>query len=117
MIYAIDFGTTNSLLGAASSGRIHDPIPLDPGASAIREYVKHDMEGRFIRSIKKFLPMRSFVSTQVDGRTLSLEEIIATFLGEMRRRANAHFQKDVDSVLLCRPAKFSADETEDKLAE
>src|SRR3990167_1234079 len=35
----------------------------------------------------------------------------------MRRRANAHFQKDVDSVLLGRPAKFSADETEDKLAE
>ena len=43
--------------------------------------------------------------------------IIATFLGEMRRRANQHFQKDVDSVLLGRPARFSADDSEDRFAQ
>ena len=31
-IYAIDFGTTNSLLAAASRDAVHAPIALDPGA-------------------------------------------------------------------------------------
>jgi hypothetical chaperone protein len=139
MIYAIDFGTSNSLLGAAMNGQAVPPIPLDPfakdpsilrsvlffldrhraffGAEAIQEFVKHDMEGRFVRSIKKFLPIRSFTGTQVGGRNMSLEEIIATFLGELRRRANKHFQADVDSVLLGRPAKFAPNAEDDKLAQ
>ncbi|MBS1982774.1 MAG: Hsp70 family protein [Bdellovibrionales bacterium] len=139
MIYAIDFGTSNSLLGAAESSRLHSPIPLDPhardasifrsvmffpdgrscfyGAEAVQEFVKHGMEGRLIRSIKKFLPVRSFVGTYIDERPMNLEDIIAVFLGEMRRRANEHFQRDVDSVVLGRPAKFSSLDDEDRFAE
>ena len=115
------------------------PIPLDPfardtsimrsvlffpngqscfyGAEAVQEFVKHGMEGRLIRSVKKFLPMRSFVGTYIENRPMNLEDIIATFLREMRRRANAHFEQEVDSVLLGRPAKFSANEDDDKFAE
>lgn len=139
MIYAIDFGTSNSLLGAATKEELFPPVPLDPfardssilrsilffpnpqecffGAKAIDEFSKHDMQGRLIRSIKKFLPVRSFVGTYVDNRPLHLEDIIATFLGEMRRRANIHFNRDVDSVLLGRPARFSEDDGEDQLAQ
>ena len=32
-IYAIDFGTSNSLLAAANAEQTCPPIPLDPGAS------------------------------------------------------------------------------------
>ena len=141
MIYAIDFGTSNSLLGAAREGQAVPPIPLDPfakdpsilrsvlffpggkekrpfvGAEAIQEFVKHDMEGRFVRSIKKFLPIRSFTGTQVGSRNMSLEEIIATFLAELRRRANLHFGTDVDTALLGRPARFSPNAEDDKFAE
>ena len=115
------------------------PIPLDPlardpsilrsvlyfpdrfncffGAEAIQEFVKHDMEGRFFRSVKKFLPIRSFVNTQIGNRVISLEEIISVFLGEMRKRANKHFQRDVDSVLLGRPARFSSSDEDDAFAQ
>jgi molecular chaperone DnaK (HSP70) len=31
-VYAIDFGTSNSLLAAADRDRVYDPIPLDPSA-------------------------------------------------------------------------------------
>lgn len=139
MIYAIDFGTSNSLLSAATKEKVFNPIPLDPmakdpsifrsvlyypsktacffGAEAIKEYSANDMEGRLIRSIKKFLPMRSFVGTFVDDRALYLEDIIATFLGEMRRRANRHFNLDVDSVLLGRPARFSESDSDDRFAQ
>lgn len=139
MIYAIDFGTTNSLLGAVGGDTLHFPIPLDPeagdptilrsvlyfpnrakcyyGSEAISEFAKHDMEGRLIRSIKKFLPVRSFIGTFIEERPMNLEDIIGAFLGEMRRRANMHFNADVDSVLLGRPARFSQDESDDQFAQ
>lgn len=139
MIYAIDFGTSNSLLSAATTDQLFAPIPLDPGAKdpsvlrsilylpkpelcyygveATREYVANDMEGRLIRSIKKFLPVRSFVGTFVNNKPFYLEDIIAAFLGEMRRRANAHFQRDVDAVLLGRPARFADNDADDKFAQ
>lgn len=143
MIYAIDFGTSNSLLGAAETKSLHhSPIELDPnakdptilrsilffptrsecyfGTDAIREYVKHGQSetgGRLIRSIKKFLPMQSFIGTTIGEKQVGLEEIIGTFLGEMRKRANEHFKQDVTSVVLGRPARFSDDESADRLAQ
>jgi hypothetical chaperone protein len=139
MTYAIDFGTSNSLLAAGCDGKVFPPVPLDQkapdpsilrsvlffpdrqecfyGVDAIHEFVKHDMDGRFIRSIKKFLPMQNFTGTQIGNRTISIEEIISTFLREMRKRANAFFQTDVDRVLLGRPALFSDNTAEDALAE
>lgn len=139
LVYAIDFGTTNSLLAAADQNQVFSPIHLDPvasdptvlrsvlyfpnmnncfyGAQAIREFVQDDMHGRLIRSIKKFLPVRSFIGTWVENRPMNLEDIIGVFLKELRQRANTHFQQDVDSVVLGRPAKFSADPTEDQFAQ
>jgi hypothetical chaperone protein len=140
VIYAIDFGTTNSLLGAAiPGGKSQASIPLDLGApdptilrsvmffpsrskvyygsEAIREFTHHDMEGRLIRSIKRFLPIRSFIGTYIEDRPMNLEDIIAAFLGEMRRRANAHFQADVDSVMLGRPARFTPNGEDDTFAQ
>jgi hypothetical chaperone protein len=139
LVYAIDFGTSNSLLAAASRETLLPPLPLDPsakdptilrsvlffpdrkqcffGEEAVREYVSHDMQGRLLRSVKKFLPNRSFLGTFVENRAFYLEDIIATFLGEMRRRADAHLGRVVDSVLLGRPARFSADDAEDRFAQ
>jgi hypothetical chaperone protein len=139
LTYAIDFGTSNSLLAAADENKIYAPIPLDEdasdpsvmrsilylphmnecyyGARAIREFVHRDMEGRFIRSIKKFLPIRSFIGTYVEDRPLNLEDIIALFLKEMRTRANKHFDQDVTSVVLGRPARFSSVDEDDQFAQ
>jgi hypothetical chaperone protein len=139
LVYAIDFGTSNSLLAAADESQLYAPIPLDKtaadptilrsilyfpsmkqcfyGAQAISEFVHHDMEGRLIRSIKKFLPFKSFIGTWIENRPMNLEDIIGTFLGEMRKRANEHFGEDVDRVILGRPARFALDATEDQFAQ
>lgn len=139
LIYAIDFGTSNSLVAAATPEGQIAPIPLDPdaydpsilrtilyfpsmnevfyGKRAIDEFTRRDMEGRLVRSIKKYLPVRSFVGTYVDNRPLNLEDIIGSFLGEVRRRANAHFDADVDQVVLGRPARFAPDDTDDGFAQ
>jgi hypothetical chaperone protein len=138
-VYAIDFGTSNSLLAGANASEVSAPIPLDPsasdpavfrtivhfseesvwsfGAKALPAYVAASMRGRLLRSIKRFLPMRSFVQTTLGRRSVKLEELVGIFLREMRTRANEHFGADVKNVLLGRPARFSLDEEDDELAE
>ena len=78
LTYAIDFGTSNSILGAADASGLKGFVPLDPqaadpgilrsllyfpnskevffGTKAIEEFIVRDHTGRFIRSIKKQLP-------------------------------------------------------------
>ena len=138
-VYAIDFGTTNSLLAAANRERVHPPIALDPqaadptilrtviyfpnadrafyGAQAIAEYTASGGQGRLIRSIKKHLPSRSFVGTHIEERPMNLEDLIGAFLGEMRARANRFFDSDVKRVVLGRPARFAADDADDSFAQ
>lgn len=137
--YAIDFGTTNSLCAAASADGVFEPVPLDPhasdptilrsvmyfpsagevfyGAEALAEYTAQGMQGRLLRSIKKFLPSRAFVGTSVFDRPMNLDDLIGAFLGAIRRRANAHFGVDVTRAVLGRPALFSEDEADDRFAE
>ncbi len=139
MIYAIDFGTSNSLLAAARPEGLVPPIPLDPealdptilrsilffpnmnevfyGSRAIQEFTERDMQGRLLRSIKRFLPVRSFIGTFVENRPINLEDIIAIFLAEMRRRANLHFDKDITSAVIGRPARFAEDNSDDQFAQ
>ncbi len=146
--YAIDFGTSNSLLGAADASGPLGFVPMNPtnpmhptnsdtpdsavlrsllyfpnakevffGAAAIQEFGARDYTGRLIRSIKKQLPSRSFVGTFVDNRPFNLEDLIGIFLGEMRKRANTHFQQDVTRVVLGRPARFAIADEDDHYAE
>jgi hypothetical chaperone protein len=143
-VYAIDFGTSNSLLAAASRSGHHPPIPLDPvaedpsllrsvlffpeargpagaapalGKAALEEYVAQGSRGRLVRSLKRFLPMRGFVRTQINARTYTLEELIAIVLRAMRERADRHFGVRVTRAVLGRPARFAEDLEDDAFAE
>ncbi len=137
-IYAIDFGTSNSLISAANENKVFEPVPIDPtaldpsvmrtlfffpsaskvfyGNEALREF-QEEGQGRLIRSIKKHLPQRSFIGTYIDNRPINLEDLIGLFLETMRKRANEHFQKDIDSVVLGRPARFHEDDATDRFAQ
>jgi hypothetical chaperone protein len=138
-IYALDFGTSNSLLTAANEERTFPPVPLDPGAQdpsilrsvlyfpnaqrcyygeeALRRYAENGLEGRLLRSIKKHLPSRSFHGTYIDERPMRIEDLVAAILREMRVRANTYFATEVDRVVLGRPARFCDDPLDDRFAE
>ncbi len=138
-LYAIDFGTSNSLLCAVSPTGSDEPLSLDPtaqdasvfrsilfysesnewhfGASALQRYLAEGMRGRLMRSLKRFLPMQSFEETRVGSKMIKLEELIGIFLREMRGRANARYGVDVRRVLLGRPARFANDAASDELAQ
>lgn len=87
------------------------------GAGALERYVADGMQGRFLRSLKRFLPLASFTETRVGAQNVKLEELVGMFLREMKRRADAHYGTDVRRVLLGRPARFSDDDVADALAE
>ncbi len=139
LTYGIDFGTSNSLIGAADESGLRGFVPLNPGApnpevlrsllyfpnakevffgaNAIQEFSARDHTGRFIRSVKKQLPSRSFLGTYIDNRPFNLEDLIGVFLGELRKRANIYFDQDVTRVVLGRPARFAVLEADDRYAE
>lgn len=139
LVYAIDFGTSNSLLGAADASGVRALVPLDSGAEdptvlrslvyfhpdsgvyfgtdAIKQYIENSMNGRFLKSMKRFLPVKSFETTLINGKQRKLDDLIACFLREMRTRANNHLQQDVTSVVLGRPARFAEDDESDRLAQ
>lgn len=137
--YAIDFGTSNSLLSAVQSGKelpafdldrnnkdsqilrslIYFPLQGDPvfGHRAIEEYTDQAGEGRFLRSFKKHLPSESFTGTRINNRFFKLEDLVAMFLREVKARADQFYQQDVQQVVLGRPAKFSMNQKLDQLAQ
>lgn len=136
---AIDYGTSNSLLAASDGVNTTSPLALDEeapdatvfrsilyfpngnlcyyGQKAVDQYCDHSGEGRLIRSIKKYLPSESYLGSWIDDRVVKLEDLVGYFLLEMRKRACAKLDRDVDTVVLGRPAKFSEDPVKDKLAQ
>ena len=134
--YAVDFGTSNSLLSYVSPNGDIQPIQLEAGGNvlrsllytpennkwffgneAVQEYVNHEGEGRFFRSIKKFLPEPSYNGTIVFNRNMNISEMVAVFLKEMRVRANKATGLNVERLVLGRPALYSLNKEHDQLAE
>jgi hypothetical chaperone protein len=131
-LHAIDFGTSNSLLAAASAERVFDPAPLDPaapdptilrsilcfpdaggahvGVEALHQFLEHGAEARLLRSIKHHLGSRAFRGTVVRGRLLTPEALVAVLLRQMRQRADAWFGTEVRRAVLGRPVHFDGDD-------
>src|SRR4051794_14637209 len=96
--FGIDFGTTNSALSVNRGGKI-EVISIDPfsasgktmrsvlyfndegevfaGQEAIDQYVTDGAHGRFMQSIKTFLPNRTFESTNIYGTNYTIEDLVA----------------------------------------
>ena len=135
--YAIDFGTSNSLITFISESKEVTPIPMEEdnnfilrsliftmdqnnwffGERAIKEYTENDGEGRFLRSLKKFLADPNFSGTEIHNKKYSIEDMIAVFLREMKRRADLFTKMDIKNVIMGRPAKYSLNPEHDQLAE
>jgi hypothetical chaperone protein len=131
----LDFGTSNSTVALPSG----EALPIDPaagsprlfrsvlffpedaksifaGQAAIDEYLERS-EGRFIQSVKGWLPSASFTATQIRNKPYKLEELIALLLRRIREQAERAAGTTLDDVTLGRPALFSADPEADARAQ
>jgi hypothetical chaperone protein len=89
------------------------------GPLAIEEYLAAEMKGRLVQSLKSFLTSHSLKSTEVFGRRMTIESLIARILRDLRERAEEQFGAKVGSAVVGRPVEFvGADRDEDNcLAE
>ncbi|MCH2094171.1 MAG: Hsp70 family protein [Rhodobacteraceae bacterium] len=121
----IDFGTSNTGVGVMAGASPY-AIPLEPGAATLptavfidgadKRYVygsaaaralTEGTEGRFMRGLKKVLgtPLAR-EPRRLMGEQLTLIEVIARFLAEIRIRAETHTGLRFDAALSGRPIHF-----------
>jgi len=139
--FGLDFGTSNSALSANEGGHVrlldidaHNPIALTlksvlffcreekekkiyAGYDAVQKYMETEGEGRYMQSIKSFLPDASFDKTEIFNKNYSLAELIAFMLKTIKTRGEAVVKQEVNDVLLGRPVVFSEDRKKDALAQ
>jgi hypothetical chaperone protein len=139
----IDFGTSNSAVAALSSdGTVRlaqfthaitkkqtDTAPTvlffpsyekdtHFGHDAVARYLFTGLEGRFLQSMKTFLPSKTFTQTMIRGRQFTIEDLVAVFLRHFLERAEAALGvKITGEIVVGRPAIFSKDPDADRLAE
>ena len=137
-IFAIDYGTSNTLLGAADTKTTYTKVPIDPasesshilksiifsrgaddwhfGTGAVNKYLEQPTMGRLFKSLKKFLPDPAFKGTQISGQFFTIQDLIAKLLRFLRDQANEHLSSNVDQVVMGHPALFSSNPEQHELA-
>ena len=84
------------------------------GPAAIEHYLQADEKGRLIQSLKSHLSSRSLTGTEVFGRRYKLEDLIARILADLRKHAEAQFNRPIRYAMVGRPVRFvGADTSED----
>lgn len=138
IVFGIDFGTTNSALSVYRNGMVevvavdgnertgelmrsvlyfNEENEIFAGREAISRYVGDGAAGRFMQSIKTFLPNTSFDNTEIFGKRYGIDDLVAIILRKIKARGEAHVGCAVDSVVLGRPVVFSTDAAKDTVAE
>ena len=136
-IYGIDFGTSNSAL-AILDIETRQAVKLftvpsllffqEPkergeftrvavGQDAIDQYVQNRMNGRFMKSIKKVLPNKSFVDTRIGNRMYKAEDLVAFILTHLKSMADVFLGEDIKTAVIGRPVVFDEDSDKDALAQ
>lgn len=139
----IDFGTTNSSIGRCIDGSSTVELARFPmfggitesyrsllylenvrqdgknkvkswtGPAGIEHYLSKETPGRLIQSLKSFLTSRTLQSTEVFGRRVAIEDLIARILRDVREKAERQFGVAITSAVAGRPVRFVGAETEE----
>ena len=129
----IDFGTTNSAVavfleaeqrviasdyeGTLLYFEASDQQKFHIGQKAISNYLANGLKGRFIRSVKSILHLSSFKYTNIYGKKYLAEDLVALVLSFLKQLGTDLAGAPCDRVVLGRPARFSPDPAQDKLAQ
>src|SRR5690606_781085 len=126
----LDFGTSNSTLSFIAPDGQPSLVPLEGaqatipsvlffgfeddslhfGRAAVAEYVT-GAEGRLMRSLKSVLGTSLYAdTTRIKAKRLGFGEIIGTFVGEVKRRAEAQLGGELTDVVMGRPVQFVDDD-------
>jgi hypothetical chaperone protein len=82
------------------------------GPEGIERYLAAETKGRLIQSLKSFLSSRTLQGTEIFGRRVTLEDLIARILRDLREKAELQFEVPIQSAVVGRPVHFVGAETE-----
>lgn len=136
-IYGIDFGTSNSALAILDTRNNEvvklfsipsllffpeeqnprAPLKYSVGNEAITQYVAGRMQGRFMKSIKKVLPNKSFVDTKISSHKLKAEDLVSLILKFLKKQADDFLNADIKTAVIGRPVVFDENPERDALAQ
>ena len=77
------------------------------GPDAIRSYLEAEAKGRLIQSVKSYLASRLFTHTFINGRSYTIEDLIAIILRQLRESARTQFGDLGTQVVVGRPVNFA----------
>jgi hypothetical chaperone protein len=83
------------------------------GPAGIEHYLSRETAGRLIQSLKSFLTSRTLQTTEVFGRRVAIEDLIARILRDLREKAERQFGVAITSAVAGRPVRFVGAETEE----
>lgn len=139
----LDFGTTNSAIGVVEDGNVRlakfahaqgftetfrsllyfHPDARDRsgryagigGPRAIDRYLESEGRGRLIQSMKSYLADRGFLATSIFGRNMTLVDLLAALLLDLRAEAEKDLGPLGSKIVCGRPVAFAhADKPEDE---
>jgi hypothetical chaperone protein len=136
-IYGIDFGTTNSavaileidtnklvklftipsLLFFPEATNPNEPTEPTVGNDAIEMYVQNRMRGRFMKSIKKVLPNKSFIDTRIGKKMYRAEDLVALILIHLKSLADDFTGQNITQAVIGRPVVFDENPEKDEIAQ
>lgn len=136
-IYGIDFGTSNSalvildtktnnvvklfttpsLLFFPEPKSAREEILFSIGNEAIERYVENRRRGRFMKSIKKVLPNKSFIDTRIGSKSYKAEDLVSLILIHLKKQADEFLGENVTKAVIGRPVVFDENPEKDALAQ
>jgi hypothetical chaperone protein len=141
----LDFGTTNTVLAGVeldgnaspiafridddnvdtlrtalcywqkSNGR-SDNLNVEAGPYAIRQFIEHPGECRFIQSFKTFAASHHFQGTYIYGKRYQFENLLESFFERLRAYAGAKLATMPRRLVVGRPVTFAGSEPDAGLA-
>lgn len=131
--FGLDFGTSNSVISAYNKKDNSFKNILEPsllffpnhehdvtyhiGSEARDEYIKTNMNGRFIKSVKSILHRSSFTYTTINYKDFYPEDLISLILKNLKNKLEKQLEFDIKKVTIGRPVFFSNKEGADQLSE
>ncbi|EJN04636.1 Hsp70 family protein [Phyllobacterium sp. YR531] len=130
-----DFGTTNTVMALADGASTHsmrftsqageadsmrtalsfmkDPLAgvaslkVEAGHAAIRQFIDHPGECRFLQSIKTFAASALFQGTLILAKRQTFEDLMEIFVRRLRTYADESWPSDISRIVTGRPVHFA----------
>jgi len=75
------------------------------------------MKGRFMKSIKRILPNKSFKYTRIASKMKKAEDLVYMIIAFLKKQADTYLKEEITTAVIGRPVVFDEQQEKDELAQ